>query len=159
MEENVDRLPQGFKRSLHCVSRRGPSIGKRVSRPGAFMLALLACRLTPLNEQPGIRPIGVCEIVRRILGKAIMGVVADDVRSAAGPLQLCCGQDAGCEAAVHAMRTVFEANNTDASRCLERIQPLEPLQCAIHMPGYSKNAYQLLQEEQLPVCWWGNAYV
>ena len=52
-------------------------------------------------------------MLRRILGKAIMGIVADDVRSAAGPLQLCCGQDAGCEAAVHAMRAVFEADDTD----------------------------------------------
>lgn len=42
-----------------------------------------------------------------------MGVVADDVRSAAGPIQLCCGQDAGCEAAVHAMREVFEADTSD----------------------------------------------
>ena len=63
---------------------------------------------------PGIRPIGVCEVIRRILGKAIMNVVADDVRAAAGPLQLCCGQDAGCEAAVHAMRTVFDTDTTDA---------------------------------------------
>ena len=42
-----------------------------------------------------------------------MNVVADDVRAAAGPLQLCCGQDAGCEVAVHAMRTVFDTDTTD----------------------------------------------
>ena len=41
--------------------------------------ALLACRLIPLDKKPGIRPIGVCEVVRRILGKAIMEVVKRDV--------------------------------------------------------------------------------
>ena len=32
----------------------------------------------------------------------------------AGPLQLCAGQDAGCEAAIHAMHTIFQEENTDA---------------------------------------------
>ena len=33
---------------------------------------------------------------------------------AAGPLQLCAGQDAGCEAVIHAMRHVFGEVNTEA---------------------------------------------
>ena len=96
--------------SIAAVGRR---ISTQVVDPEPLK-AFLACRLIPLSKNPGVRPIGVCEVIRRILGKAIMSVVADDVRSAAGPLQLCCGQDAGCEAAVHAMRTVFEAEDTDA---------------------------------------------
>ena len=92
------------------------AVGRRLSTEFVDpepLQALLACRLIPLNKHPGVRPIGVCEVIRRILGKAILGVVADDVRSAAGPLQLCCGQDAGCEAAVHAMRAVFDEDNTE----------------------------------------------
>ena len=33
---------------------------------------------------------------------------------AAGPLQLCAGQPAGCEAAIHAMRAVFDSSDTEA---------------------------------------------
>ena len=33
---------------------------------------------------------------------------------AAGPLQVCAGHLAGCEAAVHAMRQVFDASDTNA---------------------------------------------
>ena len=37
-----------------------------------------------------------------------MSIVYHDVQEAAGPLQLCEGQQAGCEAAVHALRTLFD---------------------------------------------------
>ena len=74
-----------------------------------------------------MRPIGICETVRRIVGKAIMYIVGDDVQEAAGPLQLCAGQQAGCEAAVHAIRSMFEdsANDgilfVDASNAFNRL--------------------------------------
>ena len=34
--------------------------------------AYVACRLIPLDKQPGVRPIGIGEVVRRIIGKAIL---------------------------------------------------------------------------------------
>ena len=73
--------------------------------------ALVACRLIALNKCPGVRPIGVGEVPRRIMAKAVMSIVRDDVLKAAGPLQVCAGQNGGCEAAVHAMREIFA--NTD----------------------------------------------
>ena len=77
------------------------------------LTAFTACRLCPLDKCPGVRPIGISEVSRRIIGKAIMGVVGQDVRNAAGNLQLSAGQPAGCEAAVHAMRELFESTETD----------------------------------------------
>ena len=65
----------------------------------------VACRLIPLNKDPGVRPIGVCEVVRRMIGKAIL-VTKQDVLDAAGPFQLCAGQNGGCEAVVHAAQGV-----------------------------------------------------
>ena len=53
------------------------------------------------------------EVMRRIIGKAISGVIKDDVRNAAGPLQLCCGHAGGCEAAVHALNEVSNAASTE----------------------------------------------
>ena len=36
------------------------------------MEELLSCRLIPLNKNPGVRPIGVGEVLRRIFGKAVI---------------------------------------------------------------------------------------
>ena len=76
--------------------------------------AFLACRLIPLDKNPGLRPMGVGEVLRRIAGNIVMTVVKEDVRVAAGGFQLCAGQEAGVEAAVHAMHDVFQSNDTEA---------------------------------------------
>ena len=76
--------------------------------------AYTACRLIPLDKCPGVRPIGIGEVARRIIGKAVMKTVKKDLQDAVGSLQLCAGQDAGCEAAVHAMSCMFEEDNTEA---------------------------------------------
>ena len=78
------------------------------------IIAMVACRLIALNKCPGVRPIGVGEVVRRIIAKAVLSIVKLDVLEAAGCLQLCAGQDAGNEAAVHAMRAIFCDNSTEA---------------------------------------------
>ena len=43
-----------------------------------------------------------------------MKVLREDVKKAAGGLQLCAGQEAGVEAAIHAMHNVFDSAETDA---------------------------------------------
>ena len=52
---------------------------------------------------------------RRILGKATLAIVGGDIQETAGALQLCAGQKAGSQTAVHAMRQVFEDTNTQAA--------------------------------------------
>ena len=69
--------------------------------------ALIPCRLIPLDKNHGLRPIGVGEVSRRIAGKVVMKVVKDDVMTSVGSLQLCGGQGAGYEAAIHAMHDIF----------------------------------------------------
>ena len=76
--------------------------------------ALIACRLIPLDKKPGVRPIGVCETARRIMGKAIVNVLHQDIRVAAAPLQLCAGQPAGSEAGVYALANVFSSLDSEA---------------------------------------------
>ena len=51
-----------------------------------------ACRLIALNKNPGVRPIGICEVVRRIISKAILPITRGDIQDTAGSLQLCAGQ-------------------------------------------------------------------
>ena len=78
------------------------------------MLAYTSCRLIPLDKSPGVRPIGIGEVMRRIIGKAVMRIGRHDLQDAVGTIQLCAGQDAGCEAAVHAMEQVFADDDTEA---------------------------------------------
>ena len=39
----------------------------------------IASRLVPLDKNPGLRSIGLGEVLRRIEGKVVMGIVKDDV--------------------------------------------------------------------------------
>ena len=77
-------------------------------------LPLLLCRLIALDKNPGVRPIGIGEAVRRLIAKAILSIIRDDIQAAAGPLQLCPGQLSGCEAAVHSMRQLFSSPEVEA---------------------------------------------
>jgi len=76
--------------------------------------SLMACRLIPLSKNPGLRPIGVGEILRRIIGKTVVRILKQDVMNSVGSLQVCAGQDAGCEAAIHSLRHIFDQNETEA---------------------------------------------
>ena len=58
--------------------------------------------------------IGVGESVCRIICKAVIKVIGPDVMEVAGSSQLCAGQDGGCEAAVHAVRRLFESSDCEA---------------------------------------------
>ena len=60
-----------------------------------------------------IRPIGVGEFLRRIVAKPIAGFLKEEIKEAAGPLQVCAGHSAGSEAATHAMSQVFVEEGTD----------------------------------------------
>ena len=114
--------------------------------------AYTACRLIPLKKEPtGIRPIGIGEVLRRIIGKAIIVEIKPDIMESAGSLQLCAGQKAGCEASAHAMKEIFEEEETDAVlfidasnafNSLNRVAMLHNLQYLCpQMATYVKNCY------------------
>lgn len=75
--------------------------------------ALLANRGIAIDKCPGLRPVGVGEIVRRIIGKAVMSVTGEKVQESVGSLQLCAGQPAGVESAIHAMRGFLDDDESD----------------------------------------------
>ena len=89
---------------------------------------LVANRLTPLDKGEGaVRPIGVGEVLRRIRGKYVMSVVKKDDVDASGSLHLCAGQKSGREAAIHAMPTIFESDDTDAVLLIDASNALNAL--------------------------------
>ena len=61
-----------------------------------------------------MRPIGVGEVLRRIMGKCVMKVTKPDVIDASGSVQVCAGHKSGSQAAIHVMWELFEHDNSDA---------------------------------------------
>ena len=61
-----------------------------------------ASRLIPLDKNPGVRPVGVGEVLRRIVGKSITTSLKPELIESTGPIQMCAGIKGGVEAAVHA---------------------------------------------------------
>ena len=99
--------------------------------------AYVSCRLISLDKKPEVRPIGIGEVLRRILGKAVLYLLRDDIQEAAGSLQLCASHECGIEAAIHAMKSVFDddgkeglllADATNAFNCLNREVYLQNIQ-------------------------------
>ena len=91
-----------------CTKETNTSIDKSTN-----LESYIACRLIPLDKQPGIRPIGIGEVLRRIIGKTILSVIKPNLTASAGNLQLCAGQPAGCESAIHAITEIFKEDETD----------------------------------------------
>ena len=61
-----------------------------------------------------MRPIGIGATARQIMAKAILMVTRMDIQEAAGSIQLCAGQISGIEASVHAVRSLFQRDDTEA---------------------------------------------
>ena len=53
------------------------------------------------------------EVIRRIIAKAILSLIEYNIQDAAGVIQLCVGQQAGCVLAVYAMKDIFASPNTE----------------------------------------------
>ena len=110
------RLCTAFGQASSDLCHALAAFGRRLCTddiPFSVLDAFVACRLIPLDKRPGVRPIGVCEVARRIVGKAILMVIGNDNQEAAGTLQLCAGQSAGIEAAIHAARQLYDDDSTE----------------------------------------------
>ena len=73
--------------------------------------ALLANRLIALDKSPGVRPIGIGESLRRLIGKVVCFLTRDDAEAACGVSQLCAGLKCGAEGAVHVACDLFESSD------------------------------------------------
>ena len=71
-----------------------------------------SCRLIPLDKSPGIRPIGIGEVLKRIMGKTVSAFLKEELKEAAGSLEVSAGHYAGAEAAIHPMSEVLIEEET-----------------------------------------------
>ena len=70
--------------------------------------------LIHLDKKPGVWPIGVEEVIHRIIRKCIGWVVRKDIQETVYPLQMVTGLQSGAEAAIHFMKEKFDDELTDA---------------------------------------------
>ena len=129
---NWKRICTSFGTSSFDLGAALASFGRRlctsfVDPDGLY--PFLASRLIALDKQPGVRPIGVGESVRRLLCKAVIQVIGPDVMEVAESFQLCAGQDGGCEAAVHAVRRLFESSDCEAVLLIDASNAFNSLNC------------------------------
>ena len=149
-----------------AISRVARKISATIIDPDSIS-ALLASRLIALDKCPGIRPIGVTEVLRRIISKAVLKAVTPDVQQAVGGIQLCIGQANGCEAGVHLMRKLYDDdgvegillvdacnafNNLNRQMALRNIQIICPAIATILLNIYRNNASLFIDGETIHSC-------
>ena len=93
--------------SVACVARKLCSCYVDPSCVSAFV----ACRLNALDKNPGVRPIGIGEVCRRLIGKTVLSVIKHDIVEAAGLLQLCAGQSSACEAISYTIKRLYDSSS------------------------------------------------
>lgn len=77
------------------------------SPPWAAYRALMANRLIAIDKQPGVRPVGCGEVIRRLMAKAVILACGERATEACGAVNLCAGLSAGIEGAFHALKEAF----------------------------------------------------
>jgi len=73
------------------------------SPPWLAYRAVMAGRLVALDKQPGVRPVGIGKIYRRLMAKCILAMMGRQATTKCDNLNLCAGLQAGIKRAVHAM--------------------------------------------------------
>ena len=148
----------GFRRMLACKSfkKSGTDLCAAIATMARKLCteyvdpfsieAILANRLIPLDKGEGaVRPIGVGEVLRRIIGKCVMKVTKLDVIDASGSLQVCAGHKSGSEAAIHADETdaVLLIDASNAFNALNRTAALHNIRVLCPtIAAYAINTYR-----------------
>jgi hypothetical protein len=109
-------MVSGYKDASSTLANALASVARRLTTEFVDpqgLEALLANRGIAIDKCPGLRPVGVGEMARRIIGKSVMAVTGAKVQEAVGSLQLCAGHPVGVEAAIHAMRGFLDDDSSD----------------------------------------------
>ena len=109
ISDNFGNVGEQLRKSIAEMAK-----GLCQERSVNYIAAFLACRLIPLDKQPGVRLTGISKVLRRVIGKIVMKLLRKDILKATGSIQLCAGQDAGSEAAIHSVYDMLNEDNTEA---------------------------------------------
>ena len=95
----------------------------------------------PVQEppEPDCRTIGVGEVLRRIIGKAVVTILRKDIVQAIGTINLCAGQKAGPETIIHLMDDLLQEDDceglllVDGTSAFQLLNRLTTLHNARHL--------------------------
>ena len=111
------RLLSAFGQTSTNLCKLFAMFAKRLATsiiPPDDLIAYNGCRLVALDKCPGVRPIGIGEVMRRITGHIIVDCISQDLTSLGGNMQLCLGQKCGIEHAIHSLRYSFDDPENEA---------------------------------------------
>ena len=113
----------GWRRMTTCFDAASDQLCSALAAAGRLictertadgeMEGFTAARLIPLDKRPGVRPIAVGEVFRRIISRAIMQIVETDVVGITVPHQLCVGVPSACEVGVHHITSRFAQDDVE----------------------------------------------
>ena len=146
------RLLSAFGQTSTNLCKVVAKFAKRLATsiiPPDDLTAYNGCRLVALDKYPGVRPIGIGEVLRCITGRIIVDCIKQDLTSLGGNMHLCLGQKCGIEPAIHSLRQSFDDPENEAIllidaknafNVLNRQTALENALCpSLHVA--SKNSY------------------
>ena len=88
------RLLSAFEQTSTNLCKLVAKFAKRLTTsiiPPHDLITYNGCRLVALDKCPGVRPIGIGEVMRRITGRIIVDCIRQDLTSLGGNMQLCLG--------------------------------------------------------------------
>ena len=81
--------------------------------PWAAFRAMTWGRLVGLDKHPGVRPIGIGDILRKLLCKVMLIIVDNEGTRACGTDQLCSGLEVKIVGGIHHMRSLWDEHKKD----------------------------------------------
>ena len=78
------------------------------------LIAYNSCQLVALDKCPGVRLVGIGEVLRRITGRKIVDCIRQDLTSLGGSTQLCLCQKSCIKYAIHSLHHSFDDPKNEA---------------------------------------------
>ena len=116
------RILSAFAQTSRNLCKLVAKFAKRLATskiPPDDLIAYNGCRLVALDKCPGVRPIGIGEVMRRINGRIIVDCIRQDLTSLGGNKQLCLGQKCSIKHAIHSLRHNFHDPENKANLLID----------------------------------------
>ena len=81
----------------------------------AVYQAIMANCMVAFDKCPGVHPLGIGEILRRLIAKMVIEACGGEVRLNCGVANLCTGLQAGIEGGIHAADVLFKEHQSDVN--------------------------------------------
>ena len=103
----------GHSRKLRCAFARLTMWLANGHPPWEAYEAMMIGRLVGFDKMPGVIPLGIGDIIRRLIAKCGLKVMGQEATRACGTDQLCAGLEAGIEGGIHFIRQLQDEHLED----------------------------------------------